>query len=455
MADVATILDLIGNTPIVEITKFDTGPCRLFAKLENQNPGGSIKDRIGLSMIEAAERDGDIGPGGTLIEATAGNTGLGLALVAGQKGYRLILIVPDKMSQEKIFHLRAMGAEVIMARSDVGKGHPEYYQDRAERLAAETPNSLWINQFANPANPQAHEDATGPEIWQQMDHDVDAVVCGVGSGGTLTGLGRFFARVAPATKMILADPVGSVLADLVSTGAAGAAGSWLVEGIGEDFVPPVCDLGFVSEAITVSDADSFASARELLRREGILAGSSTGTLVAAALRYCRAQTKPARVVTLVCDTGGKYLSKMFNDFWMIDQGFIEHEPSGDVRELITRRADEGGVVSCGPDDTLLTAYGRMRMYDVSQLPVLDDDRIEGILDESDLLLAVHHHEDRFRAPVREFMTSRLEIVAPSQTIETLVPIFRADKVALVVEDDRFLGVVTMIDFINHLRQKVT
>ena len=314
---------------------------------------------------------------------------------------------------------------------------------------------MWINQFANPANPQAHEDATGPEIWQQMDHDVDAVVCGVGSGGTLTGLGRFFARVAPATKMILADPVGSVLADLVSTGAAGAAGSWLVEGIGEDFVPPVCDLGFVSEAITVSDADSFASARELLRREGILAGSSTGTLVAAALRYCRAQTKPARVVTLVCDTGGKYLSKMFNDFWMIDQGFIEHEPSGDVRELITRRADEGGVVSCGPDDTLLTAYGRMRMYDVSQLPVLDDDRIEGILDESDLLLAVHHHEDRFRAPVREFMTSRLEIVAPSQTIETLVPIFRADKVALVVEDDRFLGVVTMIDFINHLRQKVT
>lgn len=452
---VGSILDLIGKTPMVELTKFDTGPCRLFAKLENQNPGGSIKDRIGLSMIEAAEREGHIAPGGTLIEATAGNTGLGLALVAGQKGYRLILIVPDKMSQEKIFHLRAMGAEVIMARSDVGKGHPEYYQDRAERLARETPNSFWINQFANPANPQAHEDTTGPEIWEQMDHDVDAVVCGVGSGGTLTGLGRFFARVAPQTKMILADPAGSVLGDLVRTGVTTEAGSWLVEGIGEDFVPPVCDLGFVAEAITINDAESFDVARELLRREGILAGSSSGTLVAAALRFCRAQSASMRVVTLVCDTGGKYLSKMFNDFWMIDQGFIAHEKTGDVRELITRRAEEGGIVSCGPDDTLLTAYGRMRMYDVSQLPVLDGDRIEGILDESDLLLAVHNHEDRFTAPVREFMTSRLEIVTPSQAIETLVPIFRADKIALVVEDDRFLGVVTMIDFINNLRRKVT
>ena len=176
-----SILDLIGNTPLLELTKLDTGPCRLFVKLENQNPGGSIKDRIGLSMIEAAERDGRIKPGGLLIEATAGNTGLGLALVAGQKGYRLKIIVPDKMSQEKIFHLKAMGAEVVMTRSDVPKGHPEYYQDIAERLEKETANSLWINQFANPANPQAHEDGTGPEIWEQMDQNVDAVVCGVGS----------------------------------------------------------------------------------------------------------------------------------------------------------------------------------------------------------------------------------------------------------------------------------
>src|SRR5690348_18220567 len=199
------VLDSIGNTPLVELTRFDTGPCRLFAKLENQNPAGSIKDRIGLSLIEAAERDGKLKPGGTLIEATAGNTGLGLALVASQKGYRLILVIPDKMAQEKIFHLRALGADIRMTRSDVGKGHPEYYQDMAERLTAETPGAMYVNQFGNPANPLAHETGTGPEIWEQMDHELDAVVVGVGSGGTLTGLGRFFAKTAPKVKMIRSE----------------------------------------------------------------------------------------------------------------------------------------------------------------------------------------------------------------------------------------------------------
>src|SRR6266404_782726 len=204
------VLETIGKTPLVEVSRLDSGLCRLFLKLENQNPGGSIKDRIALSMIEAAERDGSLKPGGTLIEATAGNTGLGLALVASQKGYRLILVIPDKMAQEKIFHLRALGAEVRMTRSDVGKGHAEYYQDMAERLAAEIPGAFYVNQFGNPANPLAHERTTGPEIWEQMNHDVDAVVCGVGSGGTITGLSRFFSN--KNTEMILADPTGSILA---------------------------------------------------------------------------------------------------------------------------------------------------------------------------------------------------------------------------------------------------
>lgn len=450
----SSILDLIGNTPLLELTKLDTGPCRLFVKLENQNPGGSIKDRIGLSMIEAAERDGRIKPGGLLIEATAGNTGLGLALVAGQKGYRLKIIVPDKMSQEKIFHLKAMGAEVVMTRSDVAKGHPEYYQDIAERLEKETENSLWINQFANPANPQAHEDGTGPEIWDQMNHDLDAVVCGVGSGGTLTGLGNFFKKTAPHVQMVLADPKGSILADLVNTGKTGELGSWLIEGIGEDFVPPICDLSMVSQAITVSDAESFETARELLRVEGVLGGSSSGTLVAAALRYCRSQTSPKRVATLIPDSGNKYLSKMFNDYWMMDQGFVEREHTGDVRELIMRRAEEDAVISVDAKDTVLTAYGRMRLYDVSQLPVLEGTNIKGIIDESDLLLAVFHHSENFRAPVGDFMTSRLEVIPPSHPIDELLPIFRADRVAIVVDGDEFLGMVTKVDLINHLRQKV-
>ena len=289
------VLSLIGNTPLVELTRLDTGRCRLFVKLESQNPGGSIKDRIALSMIDAAERDGRLKPGGTVVEATAGNTGLGLALVARAKGYRVLLVIPDKMSAEKVLHLKALGAEIRMTRSDVTKGHPEYYQDMAQRLAADIPGAFYVNQFGNPANPLAHERTTGPEIWEQMGHDVDAVVCGVGSGGTLTGLTRFFARVSPHTEMVLADPAGSVLAPYVETGKIGEAGSWVVEGIGEDFIPPIADLSGVKKAYSIPDAESLATARELLGSELILGGSSAGTLVAAALRYCREQTEAKRV----------------------------------------------------------------------------------------------------------------------------------------------------------------
>ena len=306
------ILRLIGDTPLLEIKRIDTGKCQLFVKLENQNPTGSIKDRIALSMIEAAERDGDLEPGGTIIEATAGNTGLGLALMAMAKGYRCILVIPDKMSQEKVSHVRALGAEVRIVRSDVMKGHPEYYQDYAKRLAEEIPGAFFVNQFENPNNPVAHERTTGPEIWEQMRHDVDACVVGVGSSGTITGLSRFFARVRPrrGVEMILADPEGSILAEYTRSQTIGEAGSWAVEGIGEDFVPEIADLSYVTEAFSIPDAESFAVARELLRKEGILGGSSTGTLVAAALRYCRKQEKKKRVVTFICDTGNKYLSKM-------------------------------------------------------------------------------------------------------------------------------------------------
>src|SRR5678815_2495598 len=271
------ILSLIGDTPLVEVTQLDTGPCQLFLKFENQNPGGSIKDRISLSMIEASDADGKLEPCGTVIEATAGNTGLGLALVAGAKGYRVLLVIPDKMSQEKISHVRALGAEVRITRSDVTRGHPEYYQDVAARLAEQIPGGFYVNQFGNPANPLAHERTTGPEIWEQMRHDVDAVVVGVGSGGTLTGLGRFFNRVKPrrGIEMVLADPTGSILYEYVKTGKLVESGSWAVEGIGEDFVPDNADMSFVTEAFEIDDSDSFSTAREVLRKEGILGGSST------------------------------------------------------------------------------------------------------------------------------------------------------------------------------------
>lgn len=322
MTSPQTILDLIGNTPLVKLQRISTGVCELFLKLECQNPAGSIKDRIAVEMIKEAEKNHQLKPGGTLIEATAGNTGLGLGLIAALKGYSLIVVMPDKMSTEKMAHLRSLGAKIIITRSDVTKEHPEYYQNIAARLAKETPNSFYVNQFENPANPAAHEKTTGPEIWQQMDGAVDALVVGVGSGGTLTGTGRYLRKQNPKLDIILADPEGSILAHFVQTKELITAGTWLVEGIGEDFVPANCDLSLVSSAITVSDKDAFAIIRELLEKEGILAGSSSGVLLHAALTYCRAQTTPKRVVTFICDTGNKYLSKAYNLEWLTQHGLI-------------------------------------------------------------------------------------------------------------------------------------
>jgi len=449
------LLELIGNTPLVRLSHLDTGPCELYAKLESQNPGGSIKDRIALSMIDAAERDGTLQPGGTIVEATAGNTGLALALVGALKGYRTLLVVPDKMSREKIQHLKALGAEVVMTRSDVGKGHPAYYQDLAQRLASERPNAWYANQFANPANPAAHERTTGPEIWAQMHQRVDAVVCGVGSGGTITGLTHFFRSKGRAVKMILADPLGSVLAEYTRSGRVGTAGSWQVEGIGEDFVPPIVDLSGVAEAYTIDDKESFAAARELFRVEGVFAGSSSGTLLAAALRYCRTRSAPERVVTFVCDTGAKYLSKMYDDFWMADHGLLDRATAGDLTDLITRRFAEGAVVTTAPTDTLLIAHGLFKLYNVSQLPVVENGRIVGIVDESDVLLAVVRDAERFASPISGVMSTRLDTVAPDAPIADLLEIFERGHVPIVVADGAFVGLITRIDILNYLRRKLT
>lgn len=445
------VLATIGDTPLVELKNLDTGCCRLFVKLENQNPTGSIKDRIGLSMIEAAERSGELQPGGALIEATAGNTGLGLALVAAQKGYKLTLVIPDKMAQEKVLHLKALGARVIITRSDVGKGHPEYYQDVAERLARES-GAFYVNQFANPANPAAHEATTGPEIWSQTKQMLDAVVVGVGSGGTLTGLSRYFARVAPHVEMVLADPKGSILVDVVKTGAPQKiAGSWLVEGIGEDFIPSICDLSRVRSAYEVSDAESFATARELLAKEGLLGGSSTGTLVAAALKYCREQTTPKRVVTFVCDSGNKYLSKMYNDFWLFDQGILPRPKTGTIVDLIVRRYSDGSTVTLRPTDSLLHAYRRMKLFEVSQLPVMEGDTVIGILDESDLLMHVYESPARFAETVGHAMVKSVVTISPTAAVSELLPIFAKDMVAVVADSGKFVGLITRIDLLNYLR----
>jgi cystathionine beta-synthase len=447
------VLEMIGNTPMVELTKLDTGLCRLFLKLENQNPGGSIKDRIGVSLIKDAEERGLLKPGGTIIEATAGNTGIGLALVALMKGYKIVLVIPDKMSQEKIHHLRALGADIVLTRSDVGKGHPQYYQDLAQKIAKDT-GAWFVNQFENPANPLAHETTTGPEIWEQMDHDVDAVVVGVGSSGTLTGLTHFFEKVSDKTEFVLADPDGSVLAEFINTGKiTKEAGSWLVEGIGEDFVPSIADFSLTKKAYTVTDLESFETVQELLKKEGLLAGSSSGTLLNAALKYCREQTTPKRVVTFACDSGNKYLSKMYNDGWMFDQGLKKREIYGDLRDIISRRFEDNSTVFVTPDDTLQTVYNRMKSYEISQLPVLNESKVVGIVDESDLLSAIYAKNYDFQTTrISKIMSIGLTKVFPNDSIEKLIDILNQGFVAIIENEQHvFQGIITKIDLINYLR----
>jgi cystathionine beta-synthase len=446
-------LEMIGSTPMLQLQRFDVGPCELFLKLEYMNPGGSIKDRIGLSMIEEAERRGDLKPGGTIVEATAGNTGIGLALVAAQKGYRLILVLPDKMSQEKIFNLRALGAEVVLTRSDVGKGHPEYYQDLGQSIAAQK-GAYFINQFGNPDNPRAHEQTTGPEIWEQMSQRLDAVVIGVGSSGTLGGLAAFFKKTAPHVEIVIGDPQGSIVAEYVQTGKLTQKSSWLVEGIGEDFIPPIADFALTRKAYSIPDSESFSVARELLQKEGVLAGSSTGTLLAAALRYCREQKSPKRVVTLACDTGARYLSKLFNDFWMEDQGFIVREKYGDLRDLIGRPHGERATITVGPNDVLTTAHNRLRNAGFSQLPVMDDDKLIGVVTEDDILRYAFGRPEKFNDPVRSAMTTAFLRVDKSLSLNNLVAMLEVRSSAAVMDGEKFLGLITRSDVLNYLRRQI-
>lgn len=444
---------MVGRTPMLEINNIDTGPCRLFLKLELMNPGGSIKDRIGMSMIEEAEKRGDIKPGDTLVEATAGNTGLGLALVAAQKGYRLILVLPDKMSQEKIFNLRAMGAEVVLTRSDVGRGHPEYYQDLGRSIAEER-GAYFINQFGNPDNPLAHEMTTAPEIFEQLGGKVDAIVLGVGSSGTVSGISRYLQAHSPNTEIVIADPVGSIVANFINKGEFGEGSSWLVEGIGEDFIPDIADFTGATKAYSISDAESFSTARELLKKEGMLAGSSSGTLLCAALKYCREQTAEKHVVTFACDTGNKYLSKLFNDFWLEDQGFIQREPHGDLRDLVGRPHGERATITVGPTDILTTAHNRLRNAGFSQLPVMDEGKLVGVVTEDTIIQYTFGKPELMNATVGEAMETAFIQLEKSTSMNNLVAMLSVQPYAAVMDGGSFLGLITRSDVLNYLRKQI-
>ena len=450
-----SLLDLIGGTPILQLKSLDTGPCNLYVKMESNNPGGSIKDRVGLAIIEEAEKSGELQQGGTIIEATAGNTGIGLALVAALKGYKIILVIPDKMSREKILHLEGLGAEIILTRSDVPEGHPEYYQDVARKLASETPGSFLANQFSNPANPMAHRTSTAPEMWDQMEGKIDAVVAGVGSGGTLTGLAEFFKAKDPSICMVAADPEGSIVAYAVLKGNyAYDGGSWLVEGVGEDFIPDNFNTSLMDDAETVSDKEAFEVLQIILKEEGILGGSSSGTLVAAAAKWCRKQTEPKNVVTFICDTGNKYLSKAFNKSWLHDNNLLELEKFGDLRDLINRRADKGEMITVSPGETLLVAYNRMRASDISQIPVMDEGKLLGVMDEEDLLFTVSQEPGKFSDNVSLHMIDKLDTLQFDATKDELLTILSEGKVAIIFDKEIFIGFVTKVDLINFYRNKL-
>ena len=450
-----SLLNLIGNTPMLKLSSVDTGVCELYVKLEFQNPGGSIKDRIGLSIIEQAEESGELKEGGTIIEATAGNTGIGLALVAALKGYKIILVIPDKMSREKILHLEGLGAEIILTRSDVPEGHPEYYHDVARKVASETPGSFLANQFSNPANPFAHRTTTAPEIWDQMEGDLDAVVAGVGSGGTITGLAEFFKGKDDSISIVAADPENSIVADAVIKGSYSYdGGSWLVEGVGEDFIPDNLNLSLIDDAVMVTDKEAFEVLQVLLQEEGILGGSSTGTLVAGAIKWCQKQKEPKKVVTFICDTGNKYLSKAFNKSWLHDNNLLDLEKEGNLSDLINRRADKGEMITVSPSNTLLIAYNRMRSADISQIPVLDGQELLGILDEEDLLLSVAKDQAAFSILVTEIMTDKLDVLQVDATNEELLAVLSEGKVAIIYDKDKFIGFITKVDLINYYRNKI-
>ena len=450
----SNVLEMVGQTPMLEVHNIDTGLCQLFLKLELANPGGSVKDRIGISMIEEAEKRGDIKPGDTIVEATAGNTGIGLALVAAQKGYHLILVLPDKMSQEKIFNLRAMGAEVVLTRSDVAKGHPEYYQDLGKSIAREK-GCYFINQFCNSDNPLAHERTTAPEILEQLDGNVDAIVMGVGSSGTVSGFCKYLNEHAPDVEIVLADPVGSILAEYINTGnLSEKSSSWLVEGIGEDFIPDIADFSKVTKAYAISDGESFAAARNLLKAEGVLAGSSTGTLLAAALKYCDEQTEAKRVVTFACDTGNKYLSKLYNDFWLEDQGFIEREQSGDLRDLVGRPHGEHATITVGPGDVLTTAHNRLRNAGFSQLPVMDQERLVGVVTEETIIQHVYGHPELMNSPVADAMQTAFIRLDTDASINNLVSMLQVQPYAAIMDGDDFIGLITRSDVLNYLRRQM-
>ncbi len=455
---VESILDLVGNTPSVELRRVTDGaPYRVLAKLEFLNPGGSVKDRIAARMVEAAERDGRLAPGGTIVEATSGNTGVGLALLAAVRGYRIVFVIPDKMSTEKIRLLRAYGARVVVTPAGVPPDHPMSHYSVARRLAREIPGAYYPNQYENPGNPEAHYRSTGPEIAAVLGSGPSAVVGTVGTGGTLSGVGRYLKEHRPDAKVVAVDPIGSVLAGYFRTHQVGTAVPYLVEGIGEDMVPKTIDMRYFDEFVQVGDRESFRMARRLAREEGLFVGGSSGAALAGAMSWLARRPLPdgSTVVVILPDSGDRYLSKFYSDDWMIEKGFLDEGTT--ARGLLDRKVATPALVVAEPTMTARGALEMFRRYDIDLMPVLEGGTNLGSVQAEELLRRSLDDSTVLDRSVRAVLSAPLAEVRTDATLSDLLHAFREER-ALLVRDRGSgapVGVLTRADVVGFLSEEGT
>jgi cystathionine beta-synthase len=449
------ILEVIGNTPLVRLNRIARGlRATILAKLEYLNPGGSVKDRIGVTMLEAAEREGKIRAGGTVIEGTSGNTGMGLALAAALKGYQCIFTMPDKMSQEKIDALRALGAEVIVTPTQVDHHDPRSYHSVALRLSREIPNSIFPNQYENPANTLAHYQTTGPEIWEQTEGKITHVVIGIGTGGTITGIARYLKEKNPNVRVIGADPQGSIFAEMFRTGRKPQVQPYKVEGIGQDEKPANVDFSVIDEVHAVSDKDAFVRTRALARFEGIFAGGSAGAAVHVALKCAEGLSESDLMVVIIPDSGTRYLSKIYNDNWMRDNQFLESRidvrASQVVRDKVRRKEK---IVSIPLGVTVEVAVNLMREHDISQVPVIEGGEVVGSLSEARILEILIQNPEAKRKPVAEYMERPFPVIAEDASLTELTNAIGHDTTAILVKQARGFDIITKSDLIYFLTRQ--
>jgi cystathionine beta-synthase len=450
------ILGTIGHTPLVRLNRIGRGlACALVAKVEFFNPGGSVKDRIALNIIEAAEREGRLKPGGTVVEATSGNTGAGLAIVCAIKGYKSVFVLPDKMSNEKIHLLRAFGSKVVITPTAVPPDDPRSYYKVADRIVADTPNAILANQYHNPENPRSHYTTTGPEIWQQTAGQVTDVIIGMGTGGTISGIGRYLKEQNPKIRMVGVDPVGSILYETWKLGHVPAEPhpkTYKTEGIGEDFLPTTLDLSVVDEVVQVGDKETMLTTRRLVREEAIFCGGSSGTAVAGALRYCRNLGPERLVVVILPDSASRYLSKIFDDDWMRENGFLESAWAGATAADVLAGKTMRDLITSRPDEPVSDVIHKLKQHDISQMPVVaGDGHFLGLVNEVDLLnyLVLGTAKDP-KSAIAELVRSDVATLAPEAPLESLMSVFVNRQVAVVMEDGRLTGILTKIDILDYL-----